>query len=162
MIKQMSNLPDPALQDNTNPQTTGPNPGTQGMAVANTNQNATAGVSGLQKEQEPVLTQETGLTEEVSDIEVSPELERIGVEKRSETIELPPDLQKMGVAATGASQPVTTSTVSLPLSDDQIVKGLHAQIMTSLRWLAEWCIRQLKKTHIRLRRKHGRIEREKK
>jgi len=34
--------------------------------------------------------------------------------------------------------------VTLPLTDDQIQKGLHHQVWESIRWLAEWCIRQVK------------------
>ncbi|KKU02856.1 MAG: hypothetical protein UX99_C0020G0011 [Candidatus Amesbacteria bacterium GW2011_GWB1_47_26] len=34
--------------------------------------------------------------------------------------------------------------VTLPLTDDQIKKGLHHKIWEGIRWLAEWCLRQLK------------------
>ncbi len=34
--------------------------------------------------------------------------------------------------------------VTLPLTDDQIKKGLHHKIWEGIRWLAEWCVRQLK------------------
>ena len=68
----------------------------------------------------------------------------------------------MGVQALGMAQPVTTATtVQLPLTDDQILTGLHAQIMTSLKWLAEWCIRQLKKAHVHLKNMGGKVVREK-
>lgn len=108
---------------------------------------------GMQKEQEPLIPPEAGPIEEViGEVEVAPELERIGVEKRGETIKLPPDVRKMGVKAVGPTQPATTTTtIPLPLTDDQIVVGLHAKIISSLRWLAEWCIRQLKKAHYHLK-----------
>jgi len=34
--------------------------------------------------------------------------------------------------------------VTLPLTEDQIQKGLHHQVWESIRWLAEWCMRQVK------------------
>lgn len=34
--------------------------------------------------------------------------------------------------------------VKLPLTDDQIKKGLHHHVWEAIRWLAEWCLRQLK------------------
>ncbi len=34
--------------------------------------------------------------------------------------------------------------VTLPLTDDQIQEGLHHKIWESIRWLAEWCVRQIK------------------
>ena len=130
MIKQMSDLSDP---------------------ISNNTTSTPVGVSsGIQKEQEPIASSETGLTETMTEIEVSPELEKAGIEKRSETIELPPDLQKMGVVATGPSQPVVTATVSLPLTDDQIAQGLKHGVTNSWRWLAEWCIRRIKQFHKRI------------
>ena len=44
------------------------------------------------------------------------------------------------VGATAAQKP----KVTLPLTDDQIKKGLHHKIWEGIRWLAEWCARQLK------------------
>lgn len=34
--------------------------------------------------------------------------------------------------------------VILPLTEEQIQAGLHHKVWESLRWLAEWCLRQLK------------------
>ncbi len=34
--------------------------------------------------------------------------------------------------------------VTLPLTDDQIKLGLHHKIWEGIRWLAEWCARQIK------------------
>ena len=33
--------------------------------------------------------------------------------------------------------------VTLPLTEDQIQKGLHHQVWESIRWLAVWCMRQV-------------------
>ena len=125
--------------------------------------NPVPGVSSAQKEVEvPVPSEMIPVEERLADIELTPELEKIGVEKQTEVIEVPADLQKMGVSATGPAQGHTTSTsVTLPLTDDQIVVGLHAQIISSLRWLAEWCLKKLKQAHIHLKRIKGKIIREK-
>lgn len=91
------------------------------------------------------------------------EVKEAGVEIKPETIELPPDLTKLGARPSGATQPVIhqggakATVVTVPLSDPQIVTGLHASILSSLRWLAEWCILQLKRAHIQLRIIKGKI-----
>lgn len=106
-------------------------------------------------------------TESVTDIsqeaELPREVEKAGVEIIKDTIELPPDVKKLGVTQTGPSTPVIISNplpqVTLPISDQTVVVGLHAQILSSLRWLAIWCIRRLKKAHIALKEIHGKIVR---
>lgn len=116
------------------------------------------------KEQEGVkISPETAAVETSAEIEISKEVERAGVELLKDTIELPPDVKKLGVTTAGTSTPVTTTTVlpqvPLPISDQQVVAGLHAQILSSLRWLATWCVRKLKKGHIALKNIHGKIVR---
>ena len=155
----MQNLPSPASLGNSHPPSGGPN--SNGDNYSSTNESRlTSG--GLQKEQEPFVNSETGTIEEVySDIELEPSLEAIGVTKKSETIQLPSDVARMGVQAVGPTQPVVfTGVIKLPLTDDQIIVGLHAQIISSLRWLAEWCLRQLKKAHIHLKSMGGKTVRE--
>ncbi len=103
------------------------------------------------KEVEPVKAGDElePLEEVASEVEVSPELQAIGVEKYSERVDLPPDVVKMGVTASGPGQPVQPAqVVVLPLTDEEINQGLHASILSSLRWLAEWCVRQLKKSRL--------------
>jgi len=34
--------------------------------------------------------------------------------------------------------------VILPLTKDEVEKGLHHKVLDSVRWLAEWCIRMIK------------------
>lgn len=43
--------------------------------------------------------------------------------------------------------------VTLPLSEDQIQKGLHHQVWEAIRWLAVWCVRQAKLLHGRVKYK---------
>ena len=115
------------------------------------------------KEREmPRSEQSFELTKPQDDL-VSAEVKEAGVEVTPESIELPPDLTKIGVHPLGASQPflhqggAKTTIMSVPLSDPQIVAGLHASILSSLRWLAEWCILQLKRAHVQLRIIKGKI-----
>ncbi len=139
----MQNLPQDD-QTNTFPQSS---PGGLGSGV-------TTPTPGVSKEAEPGTGggEAPQLEEIVAEVELEPDVERSGVEKKSEVVTLPPDLKKMGVSAVGPQQPVAFSTtVKLPLSDDQIAVGLHAKIIFSFRWLAEWCFRQLKKAHFHLR-----------
>lgn len=41
----------------------------------------------------------------------------------------------------------------LPLTEEQVVRGLHEQVWDGLRWLAEWCVRQIKVLHGKVRYK---------
>lgn len=38
-------------------------------------------------------------------------------------------------------------TVTLPMTEDEMMSGLHGQVWESFRWLAEWCVRQIKLLH---------------
>ncbi len=112
------------------------------------------------KEREFLAQQdETALEEVRKELEVAPEVSEAGVEVKREEIELPPPLPKIGVTQTGAELPVSPTPFSLPITDDKIVTGTGAPVISSLRWLVEWCLRQLKKIHIKLKKVHGRITR---
>lgn len=111
---------------------------------------------GIQGRNESVTYQEQPI-----DVEVGPELAKAGVIKRSEKVDLPPDIVQMGVTAVGPAQPLSTvTTIQLPLTDEQIIVGLHAQIVSSIRWLAEWCVRRLKQVHVHLKTLGGKVVRE--
>lgn len=51
-----------------------------------------------------------------------------------------------------SGQPILSSaapqqvTVTLPLTDDEMKLALHQKIISSIRWLAEWCLRLVKIT----------------
>lgn len=85
------------------------------------------------------------ITEIGKEVELTPEVTNAGVSIQSDTIVLPPPVTQLGVKQTGvqAPPPATTTTVVLPLSDEQIAKGLQQSLTTSWRWLAEWCKRQV-------------------
>lgn len=116
------------------------------------------------KEQEAISAAATeGIAEIPQPVEIAPEVEKAGVTIYKETIELPPDVKKLGVTPAGASVPVAAAAalpnVVLPISDPQVVSGLHTQIANALRWLAVWCMKKLKKAHIALKNIHGKIVR---
>lgn len=75
--------------------------------------------------------------------------------------QLPPNIKTLAgtPAPAAATAPLFTPTVRLPVSDDTVARGLHAQAANSLLWLALWCIKKLKKAHILLKVVHGEVVR---
>lgn len=137
-----------------------PNPGKTEDAKLKTEKSTQVTGPGLTFKEKEFLKEETQALEEVRrELELAPEVEKAGVEVQKEEIELPPPLPKMGVVQTGAELPISVPAVSLPLTDEKITTGLGASIWASLRWLAEWCFKQLKKSHIKLKKVHGQIVR---
>lgn len=123
---------------------------------------ATSPVGSTAKEVAPMRNAESPLIQEVGkEVALPPEVEHAGVRVKSDTIELPPRIQQSGVSAVGPAAPSTPQppTVSLPLTDDQIAQGLSESIFSSIRWLAEWCERQLKSAHMVVKKIHGKTVR---
>lgn len=82
------------------------------------------------------------------------------IKPAAETIKVPPDLQKTGIKVkTAAPKYAGANAVNLPLSDEMILKGLHAPITSSLRWLSEWAKHLLKKAHLTFKTIHGHVVR---
>ena len=88
----------------------------------------------------------TGLEE----IQVSPE-----VEKKPELAgyieEIEKDAELTGPVMDDYTQQILMTspapanpTVTLPLTEEQLKAGLTRQVWDSIRWLAEWCVRQIK------------------
>ena len=80
-----------------------------------------------------------------------PESPEVGqeVEEYVEKVEKDPELLKAladdYVKQVGMTTPAAQNPkVKLPLSDDQIKLGLHHKVWEAIRWLAEWCLRQVK------------------
>jgi hypothetical protein len=116
------------------------------------------------KEVEPgVIVPKEGLRDATNqETELSAEVSSAGVYKHPTIVPIPRPVAKMGVKPAGQNIPVTTtSTVVLPLTDDQIAVGLHQSITNSIRWLAAWCVRRLKKAHIVFKNVHGKFVRTK-
>lgn len=78
---------------------------------------------------------------------------------RKETIEIPPDLKKMGVSTLSTPKFANYKNVVLPISDDKVLKGLHAPIYSSLRWLATLAWYLLQQAHLTLKVVHGHVVR---
>lgn len=112
-----------------------------------------------EKEKEVAGSKEVAIETVGKEIEPAKELEKVGIELKKEEVKLPPAVEKMGVRPSGAAAPAPPPAVTLPLTDDQVVKGLAFPIVSSLRWLAEFCLRQLKKAHIGLKKIHGKMVR---
>lgn len=120
------------------------------------------GIGGAGKEIEPAATlssEAQSLKEVGHEVVLPPEVTAAGVKLTPTTVAVPPKVSQMGVTAVGQSTPPPAISVTLPLNDEQIAQGLHQSIMSSWRWLAEWCIRRLKKVHLGLKTIHGKIMR---
>jgi hypothetical protein len=98
-----------------------------------------------------------------TEVELPQEVEQAGVQKIGDTIELPPVIKNLGVTTSDSSPPQVVTPplplVSVPLSDQQIVSGMHAPITSALLWLSAWCVKKLHKSGIVLKIDHGKIER---
>lgn len=120
-------------------------------------------VGSMEKEVAPVVgaVEAPPIAEVGKDTELPPEVRNAGVSMKSDTIELPHLVQQMGVSAVGPAAPPVSqaAAITLPLTDDQIAQGLHQSLMSSWRWLAEWCERQLKQAHILLTSVKGKTTR---
>jgi hypothetical protein len=83
------------------------------------------------------------------ELELPKEVAGAGVKVTPTVIPIPQSVANMGVKPAGQNIPTqTTSTVVLPINDDQIVVGLHQGVVSSWRWLSIWCVKQLKRLHI--------------
>lgn len=78
---------------------------------------------------------------------------------RKETAEIPPDLKKLGVSSLAAPKFSNYKNITLPISDDKVIQGLHAPIYSSLRWLATFALYLLQQAHLTLKVVHGRVVR---
>lgn len=137
-------------------------PNTSGVPPQTAPPAAPGATGSMAKEVEPVAgaAEAPVITEIGKETELAPEVRQAGVRMQADAIELPKVASQLGVrAVVPAAVPVAAATVALPLTDDQIAQGLQQSLLTSWRWLAEWCARQLKQAHILLRPVHGATER---
>lgn len=119
-------------------------------------------VGGMAKETGPHIgfVESPLITEIGQEQPLPPEVSKAGVTLQPQTVTLPPNVSQMGVKVVGSQTPPVQPqaiTVALPISDDQIAAGLQQSLTTSLRWLSEWCVRQLKQAHVILKSVHGKI-----
>lgn len=122
-----------------------------------------SGIGGISKEVEAgdiAPVEGPQILEVGQEIEVPPEVSAAGVRVQPTTVQLPPKVAQLGVKPVGDTTALPTApAVAVPLTDDQIVAGLHAGFTSSLRWLAEWCKRKLKQLRLSLKSVGGRIVR---
>jgi len=155
MITYMNTLPDSPQVAGTNNAHQPSTGDASGQAVHSPSltgkEKEVSGVGGLE---------ESALREVGREAELPPEVTGAGVRMQRTATPLPSSVQRLGVRQVGAgAPPPAPAAVALPLSDDQIVQGLHQSITSSWRWLAQWCIRRLKQLHLIVKSVHGNIVR---
>ena len=91
-----------------------------------------------------------GKTEMVSEVITTPELEKKPelsgyIEKVEKMTELTNPVMDdyTNQILLGSANPQNVK-IKLPLAESQIEEGLHHKAWEAIRWLAEWCLRQLK------------------
>jgi hypothetical protein len=106
------------------------------------------GAVGAAKESEPFVenanTETPTVSEIGADVELSPEVSAAGVSVRPTVVHIPQPLEAHGIRPAGQNvQLGTGETIELPLSEDEIAAGLKQNPLSSWRFLALWCKRQL-------------------
>lgn len=131
----MDNLPDP-----------GDTPGNTSINTDTTTPQPTGGISSKEKEEFGVSGLEAPALKEFGREAALPsEAAAAGVKLHPTTVTVPQPVASLGVKPVGdTATSQSAPTVTLPLNDDQIAKGLHQSITSSWRWLAEWCMRKIK------------------
>ncbi len=81
------------------------------------------------------------------ELSLAAEVSGAGVKIQPTTVQMPQNVTQMGVKVVGQGAPPPVVSVTLPLTDEQIAQGLHQSIISSWRWLAEWCVWRLKQLH---------------
>lgn len=111
-------------------------------------------------ETEPVSRTERP-TETVVEIPTNPEVEKkpefVGyVEKSGKDAVTPkPIVDDYTQQILLKSSDPTNVKIKLPLTEEEIQTGLHRKVLESVRWLAEWCVRQVKMLGARAEYKSG-------
>ncbi len=116
------------------------------------------------KESEPAPT----ILDKVGEVSKIPERkERIqksesrknNVSIRPENIKVSKDLQKIGVQPVKTGKFTYAQDIKLPISDDDVLKGLNKPITSSWRWLSTLSIYILRLAHLSLKKIHGKVRR---
>ncbi len=98
-----------------------------------------------QKESDKMLEPEKVVYQEIKEPEPHKEVsEWVKGLPTAEEIQLPqPVVDDFGQVLVQSSAP-SQQTITLPLTTDQLKFGLREKVISSLRWLAEWCLRLIK------------------
>lgn len=111
---------------------------------------AGGGISGKEKEGNAIGLSEFPITDIGKEVELPKEVTAAGVKTQPIVINIPKPVARMGVQPTGQNVTIGTgSTVTLPLTDEQIAQGLKESIASSWRWLAQWCKRKFMQLGLR-------------
>jgi hypothetical protein len=88
----------------------------------------------------------TPITEFTRNVDLEPEVEGWleKLEKEDAQLQQPVVNQQTGKVILDNSHLPTGFKVILPLTKDEVEKGLRLKVVDSMRWLAEWCIRLIK------------------
>ncbi len=105
------------------------------------------GSFGKEQERGAIGSSESALQDLGKEMDLPKEVVSAGVKTQPITVSIPPPVSNLGVKASGGTvvPTIKMSSTTLPLSDVQIAEGLHTNITSSFRWLAEWCRYKLKK-----------------
>ncbi len=91
--------------------------------------------------------EKTPITEYTRKVDIEPEVEGWieKLEKEDAQLQQPVTDDKTGqVVLDDLQKEKDKFKVILPLTKDEVEKGLHYKVVDSIRWLAEWCIRMIK------------------
>jgi len=90
--------------------------------------------------------EKTPITEYTRQVDLEPEVEGWleKLEKEDAQLKQPVVNPKTGQVVLDDSQQQTGFKVVLPLTKDEMEKGLRHKVVDSVRWLAEWCWRLIK------------------
>jgi hypothetical protein len=89
--------------------------------------------------------EKTPITEYTRQVDLEPEVEGWLEKLEKEQTQLPqPVTDDKGQVVLDNAQKQAGFKVVLPLTKDEMEKGLHHKVVDSLRWLAEWCWRLIK------------------
>gem|GEM_PF-609591 len=118
----------------------------------------------ITKEGEPIeINADKIIPPEIEIPETEPHIEDKEVEQfievNQDTPTLHPALKKAGLQTIDDTSLDPKHKVSLPLSDDKVMEGLHKPVTSSYRWLAEFALFMLKQAHLTLKKVHGHVVR---
>ena len=120
-----------------------------------------APVSGPTKEVEPLTKINEPLKiHEITEHKEIDESLKNHLEIKKENVELSPELKNVGVEAVETSSFQSQKPITLPLSDEKILIGIHKPITSSLKWLATLAMYMLKQAHMTLKVVHGKVIRQ--
>lgn len=115
-------------------------------------------------EPRPIATESSEPTSEGDiAVEQDPSIEDAEVKeyvKAEQSIpEIHPQLKKAGLRAIEHESLDTKHKIELPISDEDVMEGLHKPVTSSWRWLAEIAFFMLKHAHLSLKKIHGHVVR---